>query len=227
MKGKLSTAAVGIGIGIALCNPVAGAIVAGVGVAGAMSKVANLAPPPGYSHKPLKPIQAFLATVGFLSMLGILASIGTLVCDDICGMTPSSRLLDIGLFFGVMLICIIGSCRIPDYTDEEAQEVWRKRDQKEWRAIWDNKYKFYLRNEYNVPEGEKYRKMAAEHFKGSHLGRMHQKPQKPAQTALATAQTTPHRTYKALPEPNFFWVSEDNGQSWFMVEQPVNTTGRV
>lgn len=221
MKGKASATAIGIGIGVALCNPAAGAVVAGAGVVGGIKSLANLAPPPGYHHKPVKPMQALFATTLFLSIFGMLATLGTLVCDDVCGMTPSNRLITLGVFFGVLLLSGVGMMSIPDYTDQEAAEVWRTRDQREWRSIWNNKHKYYLRSPHNIPDGQKYLDMAYQMFGKSHPWMFPEYRQEtaitPAQTAIQPAQQA--RKPKALPEPVSIQVSEDNGATWFTVEQ--------
>ena len=231
-KGKqagLGFIAASVGLGAAMCVPVVGW---GVALAGVLSLADGLAsaPPSGMKYKPHKPVQAFLANTMLAAMFLILATLGSLACEEeVCGVTPQGRLIALGVFSTMLALAAFNFASVDDYTEEEAKQVLHQREQKEWRKIWDNKRKFYLRTAFNVPDGETYRAQALDMYRGTvwsfmfpELEQEHREKEEtvcvaPLERATIVLARQPKRA--ALPAPILIQVSEDNGLSWFAVEQ--------
>lgn len=213
-KGLTGAIAAGVGVGVAFCFPVVGAALVVGGAASVAGGVLSYNPPPGESYKPLHPFAIIFSVAFLLSSLGMLIALGSLVCDD-C-ITPTNRLLSIEVFFGCMLLSGAGVATSPEYTNEEAAKIVHEKEQRERRAIWDNRFKYYLRNAYNVPEGEKYKALAAQHFKGTAWEREFSIV--PSVAALAVSpvvKTAPAQ----IEEKEQDMISVDGGLHWFTVEQ--------
>jgi len=101
--------AVPLGIGVALCAPVTGSLIAGAAAVGALKGLAKT-PSYGY-HRGLEPtnfqISMMWGAIGgaFLSLV----MLGTLFCAKACSITPGESLLSSGLFLGAMMICVVSA----------------------------------------------------------------------------------------------------------------------
>lgn len=105
MKTRLGFAATAIGAGLALCNPVTGAIVVGAGLVSAARGLSQAADTPGYCPPPTR-YQIVMVLSALANGFASLFFLGTNFCTVDCSITHAESFLASGLFFGAMMISI-------------------------------------------------------------------------------------------------------------------------
>lgn len=135
MKTRLGFTATAIGAGLALCNPVTGAIVVGAGLVSAAKGFSQLSDNPGHSGYCPPPTRYQI--VMFLSMLAngfaSLFFIGTVFCVQNCSITHNESLLSAGLFFGAAMISL-WQCMAEFESELQKGIEAIQAEQNEWRA---------------------------------------------------------------------------------------------
>lgn len=136
MKTRLGFTATAIGAGLALCNPVTGAIVVGAGLVSAANGLSSQSPAQHSYGPPPTRYQIVMVLSALANGFASLFFIGTVFCVNACSITHGESVLASGLFFGAMMISIWQVCVGGESQRREVMAMIQA-EQDAWRAGLD------------------------------------------------------------------------------------------
>lgn len=144
MKTRLGFTATAIGAGLALCNPVGGAIVVGAGLVSAARGIAKMADDPGVDSPAPTGYQVGMLLSAIATGFASLFFIGTIFCAEACSITHGESVLASGLFFGAMCISL-WQCLADDRGRLPSVDIQQtEAEQTAWRASLDTQPQLQL-----------------------------------------------------------------------------------